>query len=114
MALCQLKAGTPSNAAKLCDTALNLLPSAPEDALKEAEDSSEAGFTLKDLEKVLYRRASARSELQLWDEAIVDLDRLLKFNPENKAAVNLRSSVKAKIGALHAAMSKQLRKGYQQ
>ncbi|KAL7058974.1 hypothetical protein AAHC03_013951 [Spirometra sp. Aus1] len=109
MALCQLKAGSNAFAVKQCTAALDLVPS-DEQLLAEKEGEQTDGITIRDVEKVLFRRGSAYAASDLLDEAHDDLTRLLKMNPANQAAKRLLEDVQRRLASVHNLMAERLRR----
>ncbi|VDD79752.1 unnamed protein product [Mesocestoides corti] len=109
MALCQLKAGSLGFAVKQCTTALDM---APDDDTLLAEEHVEHRISLKEVEKVLYRRALAYSMLDLLDEGIADTQRVLRLNPANQAACRLYADLKSRVSALNSKLAERLKKAF--
>ncbi|VDM32635.1 unnamed protein product [Hydatigera taeniaeformis] len=114
MALCQLKAGSPSFAAKLCTQALEMTP--PDDKLLiEVQEEEEEGrrIGLRDVEKVLYRRASAYLLMEEFEAGIEDANRLLQLNPTNQAGEKVLYELQASLRAHNASMAKMMKRAFQ-
>ncbi|KAL5961813.1 Peptidyl-prolyl cis-tran isomerase FKBP5 [Taenia solium] len=119
MALCQLKAGCPSYAVKLCNQALEMAPrdakllAESQEEEREEEDGEGRRIALRDVEKVLYRRASAYLLMEEFEAGIEDANRLLQLNPTNQAGEKVLSELQASLRAHNAAMARMMKKAFQ-
>ncbi|VDL96055.1 unnamed protein product [Schistocephalus solidus] len=109
MALCQLKAGSNAFAVKQCTAALELVPSDMQ-LLSDKEGEQTDGITLRDVEKVLFRRGSAYAASDFLDEARDDLTRVLQMNPANQPAKRLLEDVQRRLASVHNLMAERLRR----
>lgn len=100
MALCQLKAGCPSAASKLCSKALEMTP-------------KNKRIGVKDVEKVLYRRATASLQMEEFEAGILDTDRLLELDPTNAAGEKLSKELQAALRTHNITMAKMMKKAFQ-
>lgn len=120
MALCQLKAGCPSYAAKLCTQALEMAPrdakllaESQEEEDVAGEDGEGRGIALRDVEKVLYRRASAYLLMEEFEAGIEDANRLLQLNPTNQAGEKILGELQASLRAHNATMARMMKRAFQ-
>ncbi|VDK24815.1 unnamed protein product [Taenia asiatica] len=119
MALCQLKAGCPSYAVKLCTQALEMAPrdakllAESQEEEREEEDGEGRRITLRDVEKVLYRRASAYLLMEEFEAGIEDANRLLQLNPTNQAGEKVLGELQASLRAHNATMARMMKKAFQ-
>ncbi len=83
-------------------------------AQKSGDDDHDdgVGITLKDVEKVIYRRAAAFSALNQLDEGIADAQRVLRLNPGNQPAAKLLTDLKARVSSLQSRMAERLKKAF--
>nr|CDS21913.1 peptidyl prolyl cis trans isomerase FKBP5 [Echinococcus granulosus] len=119
MALCQLKAGCPAYAVKLCTQALEIAPqdntllAASQEVDEEEEEEGGRGIDLRDVEKVLYRRASAYLLMEEFEAGIEDANRLLQLNPTNQAGEKVLHELQASLRAHNATMARMMKKAFQ-
>ncbi|KAL5105386.1 hypothetical protein TcWFU_002584 [Taenia crassiceps] len=119
MALCQLKAGCPSYAVKLCTQALEMAPpdaqllTERQEQEEEEDDGEGRGMALRDVEKVLYRRASAYLLMEEFEAGIEDANRLLQLNPTNQAGGKVLCELQTSLRAHNATMARMMKKAFQ-
>ncbi|VUZ50283.1 unnamed protein product, partial [Hymenolepis diminuta] len=113
MALCQLKADCPSSAAKLCSKALKMAPSDEILLSPDSEECDETRISRKDVEKVLYRRATACLQMEEYEAGIRDTERLLKLDPSNSASSKLSRELILALRAHNTALAKKMKKAFQ-
>lgn len=113
MALCQLKANCPSSAAKLCSKALEMAPKNEKLLFPDSEEFVEARIGLKDVVKVLYRRATACLQLEEYEAGIRDTERLLQLDPSNEAGNKLSRELTLALRAHNAALGQKMKRAFQ-
>ncbi|KAM7543198.1 hypothetical protein Aperf_G00000004583 [Anoplocephala perfoliata] len=113
MALCQLKAGSPSAALKLCSKALEMTPKNKELTSPDLEEVDEARITPKDVEKVLYRRATALFQMEEFEAGLLDTGRLLELDPTNAAGEKLSKELQVALRTHNLTMAKMMKKAFQ-
>ncbi len=92
--------------------ALELGPGDDQLLAQKSGDDDSVGITLKDVEKVIYRRAAAFSALNQLDEGIADAQRVLRLNPGNQPAAKLLADLKARVSSLQSRLAERLKKAF--
>ncbi|VDO08729.1 unnamed protein product, partial [Rodentolepis nana] len=113
MALCQLKVCCPSSAAKLCSKALQMAPKNERLLSQVSKELIEAKICVKDVVKVLYRRATAYLQLDEYEAGIRDTERLLQLDPSNDAGNKLARQLTLALRSHNADLGQKMKRAFQ-
>lgn len=107
MAHCQLKVDSNKYAVKQCTAALELAAENDDDLVENSDHISR-----RDVEKTVFRRASAYASMGLWYKAQVDLVRVLRLNSGNQMAQQMLTIVRNEIISMQETLKARLKHAF--